>query len=104
MLINFKNFKSNFSIVFFSTFILVIIDGYVQYFFGKNFFLIELQKYQTDLYYVTSFFGEEKKLGSFLSRLAPIFFISILIIEDKFKWKFSFLNSIIILLFVVLIF
>ena len=62
VLINFKNFKLNFSIVFFSTFILVIIDGYVQYFFGKNFFLIELQKYQTDLYYVTSFFGEEKSL------------------------------------------
>ena len=103
VLINFKNFKLNFSLVFFYTFIFIIIDGYVQYFFGKNFFLIELQKYQTDLYYVTSFFGEEKKLGSFLSRLAPIFFISILIIENKFKWRLPYLNSIIILLFVVLI-
>ena len=103
VLINFKNFKLNFSLVFFYTFIFIIIDGYIQYFFGKNFFLIELQKYQTDLYYVTSFFGEEKKLGSFLSRLAPIFFISILIIENKFKWRLPYLNSIIILLFVVLI-
>ena len=103
VLLNFKNFKFNFSIIFFSTFILMIIDGYVQYFFGKNFFLIELQKYQTNLPYVTSFFGEEKKLGSFLSRLAPIFFISILIVEDKFKWRKPFLNSIVILLLLVLI-
>ena len=103
VLLNFKNFKFNFSVVFFSTFIFVIIDGYIQYFFGKNLFLIELQKYNTDLYYVTSFFGEEKKLGSFLSRLAPIFFISILIIEHKLKWKLPLLNSIIILILLILI-
>ena len=103
VLLNFKNFKFNFSVVFFSTFMVVIIDGYVQYFFGKNIFLIELQKYQSDLYYVTSFFGEEKKLGSYLSRLAPIFFISILMIEDKFKLKVSYLNSIIILILLILV-
>ena len=103
VLINFKNFKFNFSIVFFSTFVLIIIDGYFQFFFGKNFVFLELQKYQTDLNYVTSFFGEEKKLGSYLSRLAPIFFMSILIIRNKFKWELPLLNSLIIIVLLVLV-
>lgn len=103
VLLNFQNFKFNFSLAFFLTFILIIIDGYIQYLFGKNLFLIELQKYKTGLPYVTSFMGEEKKLGSFLSRLAPIFFFSILILKEKFHLKFSYVKSLSIILLFILI-
>ena len=103
VLTNFENFKINFSIIFFSVFILVILDGYIQYFFGKNIFFYELQKYNTGLPYVTSFFDEEKKLGSFLARLSPIFFISILMINNKINLKYQLPNSIIILLLFILI-
>ena len=103
VLLNFKNFKFNFSVIFFSTFILVIFDGYIQYFFGKNLFLIELQEYETGLSYVTSFFGEEKKLGSFLSRLTPIFFISILILKNKYNLKLSLVSPILIILLFLLV-
>ena len=48
----------------------LIIDGYIQYFFGKNLFGIELYKD----YRVSSFFGSELILGSYLARFFPILF------------------------------
>ena len=52
----------------------LIIDGFYQYFFGFNILGWELGGR------VTSFFGEEKILGSYLSRLWPIFFALSLIL------------------------
>ena len=51
-------------------FILLIFDGYFQYFFGKNIVGMEIQYGPR----VSSFFGDELILGSYLSRLFPIFF------------------------------
>ena len=103
VLVNFKNFKLNFSLVFFFTFIVIIFDGYIQYFFGKNLILIELQKYSTGLPYVTSLMGEEKKLGSFLAKLLPIFLFSILIIKEKLNFKMQYYSLVIIMLFILIL-
>ncbi len=103
VLINFKNFKLNFSLIFFFTFIIIIFDGYIQYFFGKNLILFELQKYQTGLPYVTSFMGEEKKLGSFLAKLLPIFLFAILIIKEKFNFRLPYYSSALMIVLFILI-
>ena len=100
---NFNNFKINFSIIFFVTFIFILVDSYIQFLFGKNIFLIDLQNYGTGLSYVTSFFGDEKKLGSLLSRLTPLFFMSILLLNEKYNIKLSFVNYLIIFIFFVTI-
>ena len=100
---NYSNFKYNFSLTFFFTFLFLIIDGYIQYFFGYNILIFDIEKYDTGLSYVTSVFGEDKKLGSFLSRLAPIFFIAILFIKEKYNIKINLINLILIILLYILI-
>ena len=66
----------------FICFTALIIDGFYEYFFD------ELKKNR-----VTSFFGDEKILGSYLSRLWPIFFgLSILIIKQKKKIFYLFIS------------
>jgi len=64
----------------FICFTVLISDGFFQYFTGEN-ILGWKQSSRT-----SSFFGEEKILGSYLSRLWPIFFgLSILIFKQKDK-------------------
>tara|TARA_B100000959_G_scaffold287458_1_gene372424 strand:- start:7715 stop:8953 length:1239 start_codon:yes stop_codon:yes gene_type:complete len=100
---NYSNFKKNFIFIFFFTFIFLIIDGYIQYFFGKNILFFDIEKYQTGLKYVTSVFGEEKKLGSYLSRLAPIFFIAILLLKKEFNINKDLINLFLIPVLYILI-
>ena len=50
-------------------FIILIIDGYIQFFFKENILGWPLQEYR-----VSSLFKDELILGSYLSRLLPIFF------------------------------
>ena len=64
-------------------FLALIIDGYFQYFFGKNLFGIELYRE----YRVSSFFGSELILGSYLSRFFPILFALFLFIDQKLLVK-----------------
>ena len=52
------------------SFIILLIDGFIQYFFGKNIIGLELQPGPR----VSSFFGDELILGSYLSRLLPVLF------------------------------
>ena len=61
----------------------LIIDGYIQYFFGKNLFGIELYK----SYRVSSFFGSELILGSYLARFFPILFGLFIYLETTKKNK-----------------
>jgi len=61
----------------------LIIDGYIQYFFGKNLFGIEMY----GSYRVSSFFGSELILGSYLSRFFPILFGLFIYIDQKLKIK-----------------
>ena len=63
-------------------FIILIFDGFVQYFYGKNIIGIEKQGVR-----LSSFFGKELILGSYLSRILPIL---IGIFSNKlFKKKFK---------------
>ena len=67
-LLNFNNkFIKYFFYCIFICFSVLIIDGFYQYFFGKNILGWVGEER------ISSFFGEEKILGSYLSRLWPIF-------------------------------
>ena len=58
----------------------LIIDGYIQYIFGQNIFGFKLY----NEYRVSSFFGSELILGSYLARFFPILF-GLFIMLDQFK-------------------
>ena len=77
---NFENSIKTFSYIVFSVFILLIVDGYIQLFFGNNILNFKLQNFHTGLSYVTSFFNRKKNLVVIL-RLSPIFFIAILFFQ-----------------------
>ena len=63
----------------------LIIDGYIQYFFGKNLLGFELyHKYR-----VSSFFGSELILGSYLARFFPILFALFIYLDDVKKNKLT---------------
>ena len=67
----------------FICFTALVLDGFYQYFFGEN-ILGWKNSHRT-----SSFFGDEKILGSYLSRLWPIFFgLSIFLINKKNKLFF----------------
>ena len=75
-------------------FILLIFDGYFQYFFGQNIIGMKLPYGPR----VSSFFGDELILGSYLSRLFPIFFgLTIFLFKDNIK-KILLISIIFILL------
>ena len=69
----------------------LILDGFYQYFFGEN-----ILGWKSKIR-VSSFFGDEKILGSYLSRLWPIFFgISVFFFKNK-KNLFFLLISVFVL-------
>lgn len=91
----FLNNKINIKYLFFSfliTFIILISDSFYQYFFGYN-----ILSFEYDGIRLSSFFNEEKKLGSYLSRLTPIFLGLSILIYGNSKIK------IIMILFLVLL-
>ena len=72
----------------FICFTCLVLDGFYQYFFGENILgLKSISKFR-----VSSFFGDELILGSYLSRLWPIFFgLSVLIFKKRNKLFFLFI-------------
>ncbi len=64
-------------------FVGLIIDGYIQYFYGKNILGIEIYSNNR----VSSFFGSELILGSYLARFFPILFGLFIFIDQKSKVK-----------------
>lgn len=81
----------------FTCFTILILDGFYQYFIGNNIFG------WTNSSRTSSFFGEEKILGSYISRLWPIFFGLAILICNK-KDKIFKLFILIIILSYVLVF
>ena len=73
------------------TFLSLIVDGYIQFFFGKNIF-----QYSPGYGRISSFFGEELVLGSYLSRLFPLF-LALLILKSNRKYEYIFCFIILIL-------
>jgi len=82
-LLNYEHsFKKYFFYCIFVCFIILIFDGFYQYFKGHNIIGLKSESY----FRVTSFFGDEQILGSYLSRIWPIFFgLAILILNKKNK-------------------
>ena len=82
-------------------FLALIIDGYYQYFFGKNLFGYILY----NNYRVSSFFGSELILGSYLARFFPILFgLFVYLDRSKKNKSILFLITIIFILSEGLIF
>jgi len=82
-----KRFIKYFFYCIFICFSALIFDGFYQYFVGKN-----ILGWESSIR-ISSFFGDEKILGSYISRLWPIFFgISIFVINKKDKLFFIFLS------------
>jgi O-antigen ligase len=87
-LLNFDcKFIKYFFYCIFICFTALIIDGFYQYFVGEN--ILGWSKTNR----TSSFFGEEKILGSYLSRLWPIFFgLSIFLFKQKNKTFILFIS------------
>ena len=64
-------------------FSVLVIDGYFQYFTGVNLFGIKITNIR-----VSSFFGDELIMGSYLSRLFPLLFALFLVKPKKKNLKF----------------
>ena len=69
----------------------LVIDGYFQFFTGKN--IIGLPK---DGARISSFFGDELIMGSYLSRLFPLLF-ALFLIKEKKKYEIYFIGILFIL-------
>tara|TARA_B110000027_G_C16122313_1_gene303967 strand:+ start:10881 stop:12146 length:1266 start_codon:yes stop_codon:yes gene_type:complete len=76
----------------------LIVDGYTQYFFGKNLFGVEMYR----AFRVSSFFGSELILGSYLSRFFPILFALFVFIDQKSKLKNKSLLFFITIIFILI--
>jgi O-antigen ligase len=72
-----KKILHYFYLSFFITFLVLVVDGYIEFFSGSN---ILGNKFHPQR--VSSFFGNELILGSYLSRLLPLF-IALFVIREK---------------------
>ena len=85
-------------IVFCISFVILIIDGFAQYFLKTNFFNTVIEQNR-----ISSLFGSEYILGSYLSRLFPIF-LGITFLLYKNNNKYFFFISLLFILIEILIF
>ena len=87
-------------ILFYYTLVLcfsaLVIDGYIQYFTGVN--LVDFKISGTR---VSSFFGDELIMGSYLSRLFPLLF-ALFLIKKKQKYEIYFIGLLFILVDVLI--
>jgi hypothetical protein len=74
----------------------LVIDGYIQYFTGVN-----LSGFKVSGIRVSSFFGDELIMGSYLSRLFPILF-ALFLIKKKQKYEIYFIGALFILIDVLI--
>ena len=96
---NKKNFLKYLYYSFFFTFFVLFSDSFFQLFFNHN---ILFYSYEGDR--LSGFFGEEKKLGSYISRFLPLLsglmiFNSNNLFKTKFLLFFLYLLSLILILF-----
>jgi len=86
-----RNILIYFYYVLILCFLILIFDGYFQYLTGSN--ILGLKIIGTR---VTSFFGDEKIMGSFLSRLFPLLF-ALFVIKQKQKFEIYIIGFLFIL-------
>jgi len=82
------------------TFTSLIIDGFFQYFNGINLFGFPIQDKLTGTR-ISSFFGQELILGSYLTRLSPLFFGLFFIRPNKNFFEICFISILSILIYVL---
>jgi len=87
-----NNILSYFYSILILCFTLLVIDGYIQYFTGEN--IVGLKLYGSR---ISSFFGDEAILGSYLSRLFPLLF-GLFLIKKKQKLEIYFVGILFILI------
>ena len=80
-----KKILSYFYYVLIICFSALIVDGYIQFFFGTN--IIGLPKSGSR---ISSFFGDELIMGSYLSRLSPFLF-ALFFLKKKTKLELNFI-------------
>jgi len=74
-----KNFIKIFSLCLFFTFFIVLLDSYFQYFLGHNILGMTSPQFNR----LSSFFGDEMIVGSFLSRLFPLILAFGILMNEK---------------------
>jgi len=87
---NNKNYLKYFYIALFFTLIILVFDGYYQFFTGKNIF--GFSKVRPDR--LGGLFFEQLILGSYISKILPIFFTFVIINKDLFNKKYILLFSV----------
>jgi O-antigen ligase len=86
-----KNILTFFYYALVLCFSVLVIDGYIQYFTGVN-----LTGFKISALRVTSFFGDEQLMGSYLSRLFPLLF-ALFLIKKKQKYEVYFIGFLFVL-------
>lgn len=81
-------------VTFIIIFSILIIDGFYQYFSGKNLIGYKLYKNMR----VSSFFGEELILGSYVSRFFPLFFALFIVKKKTYSYEKYFIAIIFVCL------
>ena len=77
-------------------FLVLVIDGYFQYFSGANIFGLKISNVRT-----SSFFGNELIMGSYLARLFPLLF-ALFLVKQKKKFENYFIGILFILVDVLI--
>ena len=91
-----KNILTYFYYVLILCFSALVIDGYIQYFTGVN-----LSGFKISGNRISSFFGNELIMGSYLSRLFPLLF-ALFLVKKKQKFEIYFIGFLFILVDVLI--
>ena len=91
-----KNILTYFYYSLILCFSVLVIDGYFQHFTGANIFGLKINNVR-----VSSFFGDELIMGSYLSRLFPLFF-ALFLVKQKKKFEVYFVGLLFILVDVLI--
>ena len=92
-----KNILTYFYYALVLCFSALVIDGYIQYFTGIN-----LSGFRMSGIRVSSFFGDELIMGSYLSRLFPLLF-ALFLVKKKQKYEIYFIGFLFILVDVLIL-
>ena len=93
-----KSILNNFYYALSICFSILVIDGYFQYFNGEN-----LLGYKLTANQISSLFGDEHIMGSYLSRLFPLLF-ALFVVKKKMKYETYFIGFLFILTDVLIFF
>ena len=91
-----KNILTYFYYVLILSFSALVIDGYFQYLTGENLLGLKIEGIR-----ISSFFGDEKIMGSYLSRLFPLLF-ALFLAKQKKKFEIYFIGLLFILVDVLI--